>query len=71
VEASRNSDEEGDDDGLNPSGQILPPDQVKAVPRFLPDLKVMMELTTVDDPPLRRVRARSKVNIIYCYGDAS
>jgi hypothetical protein len=71
VEASRDSDEEGDDEGINPSGTILPPGQVKAVPQFLSDLKVTMELTAAEDPPLRRVRARSKVNILYCYGDAS
>jgi hypothetical protein len=71
VEASRDSDEEGDDEGLNPSGTIIPPVKVKAVPRLLPDLKVMMELTAAEDPLLRRVRARSKVNILYCYRDAS
>jgi hypothetical protein len=31
----------------------------------------MMELTAAEDPPLRRVRGRGKVNILYCYGDAS
>jgi hypothetical protein len=31
----------------------------------------MMELTAAEDPPLRRVRARSKFNILYFYGDAS
>jgi hypothetical protein len=71
VEAIRDSDEEGDDEGLNPSGTILPPGQVKVVPRLLLDLKVMMELTASKDPLLRRVRARSKINILYCYGDAS
>jgi hypothetical protein len=71
MEASRDSDEEGDDEGLSPSGKILPPVQEKAVPRLLPYLIVMMELTAAEDPPLRRVRARSKFNILYCYGDAS
>jgi hypothetical protein len=71
VEASRDSEEESDEEGLKPSGTNLPPGQVKALPRSLPDLKVMMELTAAEDPPLRRVRARSKVNILYCYGDAS
>jgi hypothetical protein len=52
-------------------GTALPPGRVKAVPLLLPDLKVMMELTAAEDPPLRRVRAKSKVNIIYCYGYAS
>jgi hypothetical protein len=41
------------------------------VPRFLADLEVLMMLTAAEDPPLRRVRAKSKVNILYCYGDAS
>jgi hypothetical protein len=31
----------------------------------------MMEITAAEDPTPRRVRARSKVNILYCYGDAS
>jgi hypothetical protein len=55
---------------------LIPREQVylqsgKAVPPLLPDLKVTMELTAAEDPPLRRVRARSIVNILYCYGDAS
>jgi hypothetical protein len=70
VEASRDSDNDGDDEGINPSGTTLPTGQVKAVPRLLPDLKVMMELTAAEDPPRRRVRARRKVNILYCFGDA-
>jgi hypothetical protein len=52
-------------------GKILLPGQVKTLTRLLPDLKVMMELTAAEDPLLRRVQARSKVNILYCYGDAS
>jgi hypothetical protein len=42
VEASRESQEESDEEGLNPSGTSIPPGQVKAVPQLLPDLKVMM-----------------------------
>jgi hypothetical protein len=71
VEVSRDSDEEGDDDGLNPLGKALHLDQVKALPRLLPYLKLMMELTAAEDPLLRRVRAKSKFNIIHSYGDAS
>jgi hypothetical protein len=71
VEASRDLEEKSDEEGLNPSGTNIPPGQVKAVPRLLPDLKVMMELTAAEDPPLRRVRDRSKVNVLYCYGDVS
>jgi hypothetical protein len=55
VEASRDSDEEGDDEGLTHLGKTLPPCQVKYVPRLLSYLKVMMELTAAEDPPLRRV----------------
>jgi hypothetical protein len=40
VEASRDSDEEGDDEGLTPLEETLPPGQVKDVPWLLPDLKV-------------------------------
>jgi hypothetical protein len=68
VEARRDSDEEGDDEGITPLGTDLPPGQVKAIPI---DLKVMTELTVAEDPPLRRVRAKRKVNILYCCGDAS
>jgi hypothetical protein len=71
VEASRDLDDEGDNEGLSPLGGDLPPGQVKAVPRLLPYLKVMMELTAAEDPPLRRVRDKSKVNILYCYGESS
>jgi hypothetical protein len=71
VEASRDSNEDGDDEGIAPLGTAQPLVQVKPVPRLLPDLKVMMELTAAEDPPLRRLQAKSKVNIIYFYGDAS
>jgi hypothetical protein len=71
LEASRDSDDEGYDEGFNPSGTILPPGQVKVVPRLMPDFKVMVELTAANDPPLRRVRARSKINILNFYEDAS
>jgi hypothetical protein len=71
MEASTDSDEEGDYEGLTPLGKSLPPGQVKAVPRLMPYLKVMMELNATEDPPQRRVWAKSKVNIIYCYGSAS
>jgi hypothetical protein len=38
---------------------------------LLSDLEVMVELTAGEDPPLRRVRAKRKINIIYFYGEAS
>jgi hypothetical protein len=30
-----------------------------------------MMFMAADDPPLRRERAKIKINIMYCYGDAS
>jgi hypothetical protein len=68
VEASRDSDEDSDDEGLTPLGTDIPPARVKALHRLLPDFKVMMELTATEDWRLRRVQAKSKVNILYCYG---
>jgi hypothetical protein len=69
--AIRESDEEGGSEEPPPVGLIQPPNLVKAVTRLLPDLEVMIMLTKAEDPPLRRVRAKSKINILYCYGDAS
>jgi hypothetical protein len=48
-----------------------PPNLVKAVTRLLPDLEVMIMLNKAEDPPLRRIRAKSKIKIFYCYGEAS
>jgi hypothetical protein len=59
VEARRDSDEDSDDEELTPLGKDLPPVQVKAAHRLLPDFKVMMELTETEDRPLRRVQAKS------------
>jgi hypothetical protein len=39
--------------------------------RLKRDLDVIMMLTADEDPPLLRVRAKSNINIMYCYGDAS
>jgi hypothetical protein len=69
--ASQESYEEGGSEEPPPLGPFQPPGLVKAVTRLLPDLEVMLMLTEADDPPLHRVRAKSKVNILYCYGDAS
>jgi hypothetical protein len=55
VEASRDSDEEVDYEGITPLGETLPPGQVKDVPQLLPYLKVIMKLTAGEDPPMRRV----------------
>jgi hypothetical protein len=48
-----------------------PPRLVLAVPRLRDDLKVLIQLTEAEAPPLRRVRASRKVNILYGFGDAS
>jgi hypothetical protein len=50
---------------------MQPPGRVKGVPRLRAYLEVMILLVAAEDPPLRRVRAKSKINIMYCYGDAS
>jgi hypothetical protein len=31
----------------------------------------MLMLTAAEDPPLRRVGDKRKINIMFCYGDAS
>jgi hypothetical protein len=67
----RESDEEGDSEEPPPLAPLQPPELVKAVTRLLPDLEVMLMLIEAEDPPLCRVRAKSKINILYCYGDAS
>jgi hypothetical protein len=69
--ASRESDEEGGSEEPPPLGPLQPPGLVKAVTILLPDLEVMLMVTEAEEPPLRRVRAKSKLNILYCYGDAS
>jgi hypothetical protein len=48
-----------------------PPRLVISVPSLRVDLKVMIHLTEAEAPPLRRVRAIRKANILYCFGDAS
>jgi hypothetical protein len=69
--ASRESDEEAGSEEPPSLVPLQPPGLVKAVTRLLPDMEVMLMLTEAEDPPLRRVRAKSKINILYCYGDAS
>jgi hypothetical protein len=34
-------------------------------------MEVMMALTSDEDPSLRRVQAKRKINILYCFGDTS
>jgi hypothetical protein len=69
--ASRDSDEEGDSEETPSVGPLQPPGLIRAVTRLLPDLEVMLMLAEAEDSPLHRVRAKSKINILYCYGDAS
>jgi hypothetical protein len=69
--ASRESDEEGGSEEPPPLGPLQPPGLVKAATILLPDLEVMFMLTEAEDPPLRKVRAKSKINTLYCCGDAS
>jgi hypothetical protein len=71
VNASRVSKDEGDPEEPTALGNLQPPGRVKAVARLLVDIEVLWMLTAAEDPPLRRMRAQSKVKIIYCYGDDS
>ena len=56
---------------LNKESNPAAPKHVKAVPRFLDDLKALEELTESDHPPLRIVRPRWRVVARYGFGDAS
>jgi hypothetical protein len=71
MNASRDSEDKSESDEPPAQRTLQPPGRVKAVPRLLVDLKVLRMLTAAEDPLLSRVRAQRKVNIIYCYGDAS
>jgi hypothetical protein len=68
--AGRESEDESDLEEPPVLGPLQPPGQVKAAPRLMPDLEVMLMLKVDDDPPLRRVRPKSKINILYFYRDA-
>jgi hypothetical protein len=71
VNASRDSEDEGDPEEPPGLVNLQPPGRVKTVPRLMADLEVLWMLISAEDPPLHRVRAQSKVNILYCYRYAS
>jgi hypothetical protein len=71
VNANRDSEDESEPEEPLDRRNLQPPVRVKDVPRLMVDLEVRWMLTAAEHPPLRRVRAQSKVDIIYCYGDAS
>jgi hypothetical protein len=48
-----------------------PPQFVKSVPRFLPDLKALRALMQDDNPPLKRARCSKIATAIYSFVDAS
>jgi hypothetical protein len=56
--------------GLN-SGILDPPKYVKALPRFLSDLKAMRSLMSAPTLPLKRARCSKVVTAIYSFVDAS
>jgi hypothetical protein len=71
VEANHESD---DDSGENEYPLLeghTPPCLVKAVPRLIADVEVMLQLTVMEAPPRRHVREIREISIIYCYRDAS
>jgi hypothetical protein len=53
------------------SSRLDPPKFVKAVPRFLPDLKALRALMAGEKPPLKRVRCSRVATAIYSFVDAS
>jgi hypothetical protein len=55
VEASLESDDESDTEEGHGSEERAPPRLVLAVPRLRDDLEVLIQLTEVEAPPLRRV----------------
>jgi hypothetical protein len=67
VDASRDSEDESELDETPDWRTLQPPGRVKELPRLLADLKVLRMLIVAEDPPLRRVRAQIKVNILYFY----
>jgi hypothetical protein len=71
VNASRDSEDESEYEEPQALRTLQPPGRVKVVPILLADIEVLWMLTAAEDPPLLRVRAQSKVNILYCHGDAS
>jgi hypothetical protein len=71
VEASLESDDESDTEEGHGGEERAPPRLVLAVPRLRDDLNVFIQLTEAEAPPLRRVRASRKANILYGFGDAS
>jgi hypothetical protein len=71
VEANLESDDESDTEEAHGGEERAPPRLVLSVPRLRDDLNVLIKVTEVEAPPLRRVRASRKVNILYGFGDAS
>jgi hypothetical protein len=57
--------------GLGDSLTQEPPKFVKAVPRFLSDLKVFRALIQGAEPPLKRARCSKVAMAIYSFVDAS
>jgi hypothetical protein len=57
--------------GLGSSGAQDPPKIVKAVPRFIFDLKALRALMAGDKPPLKRVHCSKTAMAIYRFVDAS
>jgi hypothetical protein len=71
VEASLESYDESDTEEGHGGEERAPPRLVLAVPRLRDDLNVLIQLTEAEAPPLRRVRAIRKANILYGFGDSS
>jgi hypothetical protein len=71
VEASLESDDESKIEEGKGGEDGAPPRMVLSKPRLRDDLKVLLQLTEAEAPPLRRVQASRKAKILYSFGDAS
>jgi hypothetical protein len=70
VEASLESDDESEIEEGQGGEDGAPPRLILAVPRIRDNLKVSIQLREAEAPPLRRVRASRKANMLYGFGDA-
>jgi hypothetical protein len=71
VEAIFELDDERDIEEGKGGEEGAPPRIVLAVPRLRDDLKVLIQLTEAEAPPLRRARESRKAHILYGFGNAS
>jgi hypothetical protein len=70
VEASLESDEKSDTEEVHGGEERAPSRLVLALPILRDDLNILIQIMEAEAPPLRRVRASRKANILYGFGEA-